>query len=165
MLLAAWLALFTFLGNSTFGYLDSTALFAWMFDIFTSQLADEQHGLLIPFVVLVLFWWKRKELVAKPARLWLPAIGLVALGLLVHVAGYVIQQPRVSVLAYLFVGLYGLTGWRGAAWLKASSFPFFLFAFCMPVGNWPIRSRCRCGCWRRNRGGGRPMRSPCPPRI
>jgi exosortase len=134
LLLAAWLAFFSLLGNSTFGYLDSSSLFLWMFDIYTSPTADEQQGMILPFVVFVLLWWKRKELVAQPAKLWPPAIGLIALGLLIHVVGYVIQQPRVSVVGF-FAGLYGLTGlaW-GKHWLKASLFPFFLFAFCMPIG-------------------------------
>src|SRR5579859_2118207 len=61
-LFAAWMLLFMFLGNSTFGYLDSPSLFGYMLDIFTSPLGDEQHGIFIPFVVLVLFWWRRREL-------------------------------------------------------------------------------------------------------
>ena len=134
LLAGAWVALFVWLGNSTFGYKDSASLFSWMFDIYTSPLADEQHAMLIPFVVLALLWWKRAELLAQPARLWWPALGWFGLGLLAHVAGYLIQQPRLSVIGFL-VGLYGLTGlaW-GKHWLKASLFPFFLFAFSMPVG-------------------------------
>ena len=31
-------------------------------------------ALLIPFVVLALFWWKRKELLAQPLGLWWPGI-------------------------------------------------------------------------------------------
>ena len=36
----------------------------------------------------------------------------------------------------MFIGLYGLIGlaW-GAKWLKASFFPFFLFAFCVPISS------------------------------
>jgi exosortase len=130
----AWVALFIFLGNPTFSYLDSPSLFAWMFNIYTFPLMDEQHGMLIPFVVLTLFWWKRKELLAQPPRLWWPAIGFVVVALLLHTLGYVAQQPRLSVIGFL-TGLYGLTGlaW-GKHWLKASFFPFFLFAFCIPVG-------------------------------
>jgi exosortase len=133
-LAGAWVALFVFLGNSTFGYKDSASIFAWMFDIYTTPLGDEQHAMLIPFVVLILFWWKRKELLAQPAGLWSPAIGLIALGLVCHLVGYLIQQPRLSVIGFL-AGVYGLTGlaW-GKHWLQASFFPFFLFAFCMPVG-------------------------------
>src|ERR1035437_3827000 len=133
-LAAAWLVLFVLLGNTTFNYLDSPSLLAWMFNIYTSPLVDEGHGLLIPFVVLALFWWKRKELLAEPTRLWWPAIGLVGCALLLHILGYVAQQQRLSVIGF-FLGLYGLTGlaW-GRHWLKASFFPFFLFAFCIPVG-------------------------------
>jgi exosortase len=47
--------------------------------------------------------------------------------------GYVLQQPRLSVVA-LFTGIYGLMGltW-GWAWLKKSFFPFFLFVFSGPL--------------------------------
>ncbi len=133
-LAGAWVALFTFLGNSTFGYRDSASIFAWMFDIYTSPLLDEGHGLLMPFVVLALFWWKRRELVARPLALWWPGIFIIAAALLLHLAAYVIQQPRASVIAF-FIGLYGLTGlaW-GGNWLKASFFPFFLLVFCIPIG-------------------------------
>src|SRR5580704_14342649 len=56
-LAAAWVVLFAFLGNATFNYLDSPSLFNWMFIIDTSPMVNEGHGLLIPFVVLALFWW------------------------------------------------------------------------------------------------------------
>jgi exosortase len=133
-LTAVWLALFMFWGNSTFGYQDSRSLFKWMLDIYTSPLGDEMHGIFIPFVVLILFWWRRQELVAQPLGMWWPAILLVAFGLMVHLFGFLFQQPRLSVLGFFF-GLYGLTGlaW-GRYWLKTSFFPFFLFIFCMPLG-------------------------------
>jgi exosortase len=129
----AWVMLFAFLGNPTFSYVDSPSLFAWMFNIYTFPQMDEQHGILIPFVVLILFWWKRKELLAQPPCLWWPAIGFVVVALLLHTLGYVAQQPRLSVIGFL-TGLYGLTGlaW-GKHWLKASFFPFFLFMFCIPI--------------------------------
>jgi exosortase len=96
--------------------------------------SDDGHGVLVPFVVLVLFWMKREKLLAQPLRIWAPALLLVGFGLLLHVAGYMGQQPKLSVIAF-FIGLYGLTGlaW-GPAWLKTSLFPFFLFAFCVPLG-------------------------------
>jgi exosortase len=133
-LAVAWVTLFAFLGNATFNYLDSPSLFSWMFVCYSSPVLDEGHGLLIPFVVLALFWWKRKELLAKPLGLWWPALGLIGGALLLHLLGYVSQQQRLSVIGF-FLGLYGLTGlaW-GRHWLKASFFPFFLLAFCIPVG-------------------------------
>jgi exosortase len=135
MLLAAWLVLFSFLGNSTFGYSHSSSLFGWMFTAYNSQgmSGDDAYGDLIPFLVIGLFWWKRKELLALPLKLWLPAWLIVGFGLIMHIASYVIQEPRLSIIA-MFIGVYGLMGlaW-GLAWLRHSFFPFFLFIFCVPT--------------------------------
>jgi exosortase len=138
-LLTAWLALFQFLGSSTLGYVRTPSLFYWMYDAYSGggHLAesDEAYGVLVPFGVLVLFWLKRRELLAGKLTIWWPALGLVAAGLLLHTLGYLVQQPRISVIG-LFTGLYGLSGlaW-GLDWLRASFFPFFLFAFCVPLGS------------------------------
>src|SRR5437016_4070625 len=107
-LLAAWLALFHFLGNSTFGYTRTGSLFGWLKYSYTIT-PDDQHGFLIPLVVLGLLWWKREQLLAVPKRQWWPAILLLGFALLLHVIGYMVQQTRVSVIAF-FVGLYALMG-------------------------------------------------------
>lgn len=134
-LLAAWLALFQFLGNSTFGYSHSSSLFGWMWMAYNSHglSGNDADGNLIPFLVIGLFWWKRQELLALPLRAWAPALFIVGFGVILHIAGYLIQEPRVSIVA-MFVGLYGLMGlaW-GPAWLRHSFFPFFLFIFCVPL--------------------------------
>lgn len=136
-LLVAWLALFHFLGNSTFGYVDTPSLFHWMYNAYDSEspTADDGHGKLIPFVVLGLFWWKRKELLAQPKQIWWPGLVLVMASLVLHVVGYVVQQPRLCIVA-LFTGIYGLMGlaW-GPGWLRASFFPYFLLAFMVPLGS------------------------------
>jgi exosortase len=136
--LIAWLCLFQFMGSSTLGYVHSPSLYQWTFNVYDNKTAgtgtnDDAVGYLIPLVVLGLMWWKRKELLAAPLKLWPPAIGLVVLALFLHFAGYLVEQPRVSIVAF-FVGIYGLTGlaW-GTAWLRRSFFPFVLFAFCVPV--------------------------------
>lgn len=138
VLLAAWLALFQFLGSSTLGYVDSPSLFSWMIDTYNYQgvVRDDALGKVIPFLVLGLFWWKRRQLLALPARIWPPALLLVGFGLLLHIAAYVVQEPRVSIVA-MFVGLYGLIGltW-GRSWLRHSFFPFFLFIFCVPISEY-----------------------------
>jgi exosortase len=149
-LVAIWLALFHFVGNSTLGYVSTPSLLVWMYNIFTGGGhhlvdSDEAYGLLIPFVVLALFWVKRRELMALELRLWWPGLVLVAMGLSCHVLGFVIQQPRLSIVG-LLLGIYGLTGlaW-GRAWLRASVFPFFLLAFCIPLSPFidPITFRLR----------------------
>jgi exosortase len=138
VLLGAWLVLFQFLGNSTFGFLDTPSLLKWLYIM---GMADSPEGemddhqmLLAPLIVLGLFWWKRKELLAQPMKTWSPGLLLVALGLMFHIVGYRVQQPRISIIA-LFTGIYGLMGlaW-GPKFLRASFFPFFLFIFCVPFG-------------------------------
>ncbi|MHB8522534.1 MAG: exosortase/archaeosortase family protein [Limisphaerales bacterium] len=132
-LFLGWVLFFHFLGNSTFGYIDTPSLFAWM-DYSYSQLSDDQHGRYIPLVVAALCWWKRQELSAVHKQHWWPAFGLVMAAVVLHLLGFMVQQTRLSIVAF-FVGLYGLTGlvW-GKAWLRASFFPFILFAFCLPLG-------------------------------
>lgn len=132
-LTTAWVALFCFLGNSTFGYAASPSIFTFVFDTYTSPESDSSHGLFIPFVVLGLLWWKRTELGVLKKETWWPAIFLVAAGLILHIVGYVVQQPRLSFGGFL-VGVYGLTGMAwGRGWLKATFFPMFLLGFCMPT--------------------------------
>ena len=61
VLLAAWLALFHFLGNSTLGYIPTPSLLSWMHATYQPShdagATDDSHGRMIPFVVLGLFWW------------------------------------------------------------------------------------------------------------
>ncbi len=52
LLLAGWLALFRFLGNSTFGYVDTPSLFAWMLNAYNAPGSEDAHGNLVPLVVL-----------------------------------------------------------------------------------------------------------------
>jgi exosortase len=143
LLLAAWLALFQFLGNSTLGYLHTPSLLRWMYIVYRARsdpsASDEGHGLLVPFIVLGLMWWKRKELLTLPIQLWWPGLLLIGFALALHVIGYVVQQPRISIVA-LFTGIYGIMGlaW-GREWLRESFFPFFLFIFCVPLG-WSAQS-------------------------
>jgi exosortase len=138
LLLAAWLALFQFLGNSTFGYLDTPSLLKWIYLVGNAKSGegetDDNQMLIAPVIVMGLFWWKRKELLRQPMEAWWPGLLLLALGLLLHIVGYRVQQPRISILA-LFTGIYGLMGlaW-GPKFLRASIFPFFLFIFCVPFG-------------------------------
>jgi exosortase len=138
VLLVAWLALFHFLGNATLGYIKTPSLLGWMNATYQPSTDpganDDSHGRYIPLVVLGLFWWKRKQLMALPMRAWSPALLLLAVALALHLLGYMVQQPKVSIVA-LFIGLYALMGlaW-GREWLRESFFPFILFAFCIPLG-------------------------------
>ena len=133
-----WLALFNWLGSSTFGYVRTTSLLAWMYNAYTANgglAGDEGYGVLVPLVVLVLFWLKRRELMGLELRTWWPGLVLVVFGLALHILGYLVQQPRLSIVG-MFAGIYGLTGMAwGWAWMRVSFFPFFLFVFCVPLGS------------------------------
>lgn len=133
VLLAAWVLLFHFLGNSTFGYIDTPSLFDWL-NYSYSKSQDDEMGRYVPFIVLVLLWRNRDDLAAVATRPWLGGAVVVAFALLLHVLGYMIQQTRLSVIGF-YLGIYGLVG---AVWgwrmMKATFFPFFLFGFCLPVG-------------------------------
>jgi exosortase len=134
-LLAVWLALFQFLGNSLLGYVHTRSLFIWLYGDYNNPnpTADDGPVSLIPFLVVWLFWRKRQTLLALPLKLWWPGIVFLAAAAGLHLAGYVVQQPRFSVLA-LFVGIFGLMGlaW-GRAWLKEGIFPYWLFIFSIPM--------------------------------
>ena len=135
ILLGMWLALFQFLGNSTFGYIRSPSLFAWTYDTASGAQSEDGNVLLMPFAILGLFWWKRNQLLSVRRSPWAPGLILLAAAMVLHVAGHLIQQPRVSLVACCLgiVALIGLTwGWE---FLKASFFPCCLFIFCIPVAN------------------------------
>ncbi len=136
-LLAGWLALFHFFGNPTLGYVDTPSLFRWMINSYTARdlegnLQEDSIGMWVPALVLGLIWWKQKELVAQPLKLWKPGFLLVVLGVCLHAVGFFIQIPVISIVA-LLTGIYGLMGMAwGLAWLQNVFFPFFLLIFLVP---------------------------------
>jgi exosortase len=133
LLLAGWVALFHWLGNSTFGYTDTGSLFGWLKYCYSMK-GEEEHVFVVPFVVLFLVWWKWDALLEVPRRFWAGGLVLLAAAAVLHVAGYVVQQARISFLGFI-LGFYALMGvvW-GPKWLRAILFPFFLLVFCMPLG-------------------------------
>ncbi len=134
-LLAAWALLFQFWGNSILGYIPTTSLFKWLYVTYNinSEDADGSYANLIPFLVIGIFWWKRKELLALPLQAWWPGLWLLAVALVLHLLGFLVQQPLLSTVA-LIAGIYALMGlaW-GREWLRHSSYPFFLFIFSVPM--------------------------------
>ena len=132
VLVLAWVALFHFYGNPTLGYINTRSLFGWLKNSY-DQSTDDNFGIFILPAVLALLWWKRAELAAAPKRFWWPPLLLLLLGALLHLAGYTVQQTRLSVIGFFF-GLYAILGmlWGWAMW-RALFFPYFLFAFAMPL--------------------------------
>lgn len=133
VLLVVWTALFHWLGNSTLGYVDTPSLFGW-WSWTMENTPDEEHAYLIPFVVVALLWSRREEFLKLDKRTWIPALGVLLLAMLLHTGGYLVQQTRLSVIAF-FLGIYGIAGMMiGRSWMAAAIFPFSLFVFCVPLG-------------------------------
>ncbi len=132
-ILASWILLFHFIGNPTLGYKKTNSLFGWMHFVYDSS-PDDEHGILIPFLVAGLFWWKRKTLQEAMGEGWWPALGLVIFAALLHMLGFLVQQTRICIVAF-FLGAYGMMGlaW-GKEFMKRSFFPMFVFIFCIPLG-------------------------------
>ena len=129
-----WFGAFHFFGNSTFGYTDTDSLFGWL-DYDYSQKAGDEHGYLVPFAFLALIWFEKQRFIDAVKRQWWPGIILVLIGLLIHLAGYRVQQVRISVIGF-FIGWYGIIGmFWGPAFLRAVFFPYILFIFCFPIGS------------------------------
>src|SRR5437868_2313790 len=147
VLLFGWLALFQFVGNSTLGFIKSEPLLKWMYIVSKPNHTgdDDSHALFVPFIVLALFWWKRKELLTPRVHTWMPGLLIIAAGLMIHIVGYRVEQPRISIIG-LFTGIYGIMGlaW-GPEWLRKGFFPFWLLIFCVPLGtlSQPITFRLR----------------------
>lgn len=133
-LLVAWFLLFHFLGNSVLGYGSSPSLFSWMYLAYVGSESPDAHGLYMPMIVLGILFARRKELSTLRFASWWPGLLIFAFCLVLHIAGFLIQQTRVSILAF-FGGIWGMMGvFWGWRWLKATFFPFFLFLFCVPLG-------------------------------
>ncbi|MGD0812649.1 MAG: exosortase/archaeosortase family protein [Verrucomicrobiota bacterium] len=133
-LLAAWCLLFYYFGWTSAQAGRNDSIFSWMWGKWSDPANDSSHGKVIPLVVLGLLWVRRQRLVSSISAAWWPGLAGLALALALHVLGFVVQQPRISMVAF-FSGAWILTGlmW-GRETLKASFFPFFIFAFCVPMG-------------------------------
>jgi exosortase len=134
-LLGAWAVLFHFFGTTQFNFSRTPSLFEWMYGAWDAPAMDSSHGKLVPFVVVALLWFKRQQLArCIPAVGW-PGLPLLGVALALHAAGFLAQQPRLSMVAF-FLGLYSLIGvvWGWDA-MKATFFPLVLFGFCLPLGS------------------------------
>lgn len=134
LLLATWVLAFNFYGNPTLGYVNTPSLFAWTVDAIKGQAEEDDLGLYAPIVVVFLLWWTKADWMPKPKKT--SAIGglCFAGAVLLHMAGYVFQQPKICLLAFiggLHAMVWMLWGWRQ---FMAILFPGMLLLFTVPLG-------------------------------
>lgn len=128
--------LFSFLGNSTRGYIGSPSLFYWWGFQWVNPGSETQHGLLILAISGWLLWrnLRRPANGAHPGgrASWGSAAAMLG-GLAVHSAGFVAEQARVSILG-LILFAWGLAWFSGGdRWARASAFPLAYLLFAIPV--------------------------------
>lgn len=135
-LLGVWCLFFHVVGNSSFGYVHSHSFFGWLtgwYQLATVGESGDELCPLIPFLVALLLWLKRDQLVTSPKQVWLPGLGLVALGVFIHVAAYLVQQVRISGVAFLIGGAGFMSALWGPRFLRVIAFPWFLLIFAVPL--------------------------------
>ena len=132
----AWCSLFHWVGNSTFGYVNSPSMFGWLtgwYQLSSVGESGDELAPFVPFLVLALMYLKRDELMAVPKRPWPPALVLVVGGLAMHAVGFLGQQVRLSVAGFI-IGTWGLMGlFWGWTWLRATAFPWLVLFFAIPI--------------------------------
>ena len=129
---AAWIGLFQLYGNSSFGYASTPSLFAWLVAVYESN-PDDSLGYMVPPLILGLLYSRRDQLIPMEKSPWAPSLLLIGLAVLLHLAGYLVQQVRVSLVAF-GMGIWALNGlFWGVRWMWATAFPFGLMAFAVPL--------------------------------
>ena len=110
----------------------AASAFIWIYSAWNGE-TDYEHGLLFPVVIAGLIIYRLKDLKAAvgPGSLW--GLVVVAVGVLLYIAGYRTLQPRIAMGALPFI-LWGSTlylwGWGVA---KMLAFPLFFFWLAIPL--------------------------------
>jgi exosortase len=132
-LAVAVLAVVWFFGfEPRYGPAREQTAFSWIYSAWNSE-NDYEHGLLFPFVIAGLIFYRRKDLrvLANDGTLW--GLLVVLVGVMCYVAGYRALQPRIAMGGLPFV-LWGsclyLWGWQVGRLLL---FPLFLFWLAVPL--------------------------------
>jgi exosortase len=129
-------AIFQFLGNSTLGYVHTASLFYWWAYQWINPLSETQHGLLI---LALSAWLLMRNIRAEPpscgslgATLRASIAAMIG-GLLVHLAGFVAEQARVSIIGLLLF-TWGVAAFAGGPrWGRSAVFPLGFMLFAVPL--------------------------------
>jgi len=129
-MLAAWLALFQFLGNSILGYIHTSSLFCGCVKPIG---VPATRPTMTPRQFHPVFG--RRAVLVEAKRVARAVVENLVAGLLILIAGMVLHILVMSATAaHLHCGAVHWNLWfdgagLGARWLRKSFFPFFLFAF------------------------------------
>ena len=128
-----FIALYGIQGNAQETQREGHSAIAWMVHRWNGGGGNLSHGYLIPLVSAWAIWRRRRELITAPKTAYPPALALIIMALLVHLAGYRTQLTRLSILSMVFLSwaiplyVYG----KGVARLLV--FPCSYLLFCIPL--------------------------------
>jgi exosortase len=127
------LVCFQVFGNATRGYIDTASLFTWWFRQWGIPQAELGHAWFVVPAALLLFAWNLRRFPARPEAEPLGWLPWLAGSSLLHVLGFLVQQPRLSLLGLLLFpyALLRLSGRRG--WAAAAVFPLAFLLLAMPL--------------------------------
>ncbi|MGH7958191.1 MAG: exosortase/archaeosortase family protein, partial [Opitutaceae bacterium] len=134
---AAGFILFQFFGNATRGYIASSSLFYWWGFQWVNPGSETEHGWLILGLSVWLSWRNLRIANTNPEcqgpQSIPPAIIALFTGLVLHALGFVAQQTRLSIVAFLIFtwGVMRLGG--GRRWGDAAMFPLAFMVFALPI--------------------------------
>lgn len=137
VLLAAWWALFQFYGAAQLHWLPTPSLFTYLGRMLWYAWTvgnDDQLGVLMPLLFLVLVGVRRRELkLTQPVEGRWTGVVVLCLAAAAHAILFSVQQVVLSFQAFL-IGAYAMTGivW-GREWLRRFFFPFVVLCFMMPI--------------------------------
>jgi exosortase len=129
----AGIALFQFWGNSTHGYIATNSLFYWWGFQWVNPESETEHAWLVLALSIFLFWRNLRRLPPNPQPAPSRAGSAIGFALLLHAAGFVAQQPRISIIALLLYAWGVLTLEGGCRWGGAAAFPLAFMVFAIPV--------------------------------
>jgi len=105
----------------------------WMVDRWSATDSYFSHGFLVPLVSLYIVWMKRrrlKNLKSQPVS-W--AVGLIVLGLVIHMLSAFLRVYFTSAYSFLLVLCGLILYFRGWPTLKELSFPVGFLVFMIPL--------------------------------
>jgi len=105
----------------------------WMWDRWFARDSYYSHGILIPFVTIVLIWQKRKELasIKKVSSAW--GIPLIIIGMIMHAFGSLMRVYFISGFSMIFVLIGLILFFYGAALFRKILFPVLFLLFMVPI--------------------------------
>jgi exosortase len=127
--------MFHLLGN-TVENVGSRSAFMWMFARWQDTIsfgADYSHGYFIPFISLLVLWYRRKEIFSVQTYNDVRGLAVVVFALVLHWMGAKMQQTHFS-LASLVLLIWGIPFYLyGYELAKRLIFPVAYLTFCIPL--------------------------------